>query len=83
MSYLDADGHSKYAVVHYPADYQKGKAYPTVFIIYEDFFDDTFDVAANILVGARLRRREAVGRFRDRLSRARRGSRASPPRRTS
>ena len=49
LSYLDADGHSKYAVVHYPADYQKGKAYPTVFIIYEDFFDDTFDVAANIL----------------------------------
>ena len=38
--------------VHYPADYQKGKAYPTVFIIYEDFFDDTLDVAANMLVGA-------------------------------
>jgi len=49
LSYLDADGHSKYAVVHYPADYEKGKAYPTVFIIYEDFFDDTWDVAANVL----------------------------------
>jgi len=49
LSYLDADGHPKYAVVHYPADYQKGKAYPTVFIIYEDFFDDSWDVAANIL----------------------------------
>lgn len=49
MSYLDADGHSKYAVVHYPADYQRGRAYPTLFIIYEDFFDDTYDVAANIL----------------------------------
>ena len=49
LSYLDADGHSKYAVMHYPADYEKGKAYPTVFIIYEDFFDDTWDVAANIL----------------------------------
>jgi len=49
LSYLDVDGHSKYAVVHYPADYEKGKAYPTVFIIYEDFFDDTWDVAANIL----------------------------------
>jgi dipeptidyl aminopeptidase/acylaminoacyl peptidase len=36
-------------VLHYPADYQKGKAYPTVFIIYEDFFDDNWDVAANIL----------------------------------
>jgi dipeptidyl aminopeptidase/acylaminoacyl peptidase len=49
LSYLDADGHAKYAVVHYPADYQKGKAYPTVFIVYEDFFDDSWDVAANIL----------------------------------
>jgi dipeptidyl aminopeptidase/acylaminoacyl peptidase len=49
LPYLDADGHSKFAVVHYPADYQKGKAYPTVFIIYEDFFDDSWDVAANIL----------------------------------
>jgi dipeptidyl aminopeptidase/acylaminoacyl peptidase len=51
LSYLDADGHSKNAVVHYPSDYQKGKAYPTVFIIYEDFFDDTWDVAANVLAG--------------------------------
>ena len=49
MSYLDADGHTQYAVVHYPANYEKGKTYPTVFIVYEDFFDDTFDVAANIL----------------------------------
>ncbi len=49
LNYLDADGHSKYAVVHYPADYEKGKAYPTVFIVYEDFFDDTWDVASNIL----------------------------------
>jgi dipeptidyl aminopeptidase/acylaminoacyl peptidase len=52
VNYIDVDGHSKYAVVHYPADYQKGKAYPTVFIIYEDFFDDNWDVAANILAGA-------------------------------
>ena len=51
LSYLDADGHSKNAVVHYPSGYEKGKAYPTVFIIYEDFFDDTWDVAANVLAG--------------------------------
>ena len=49
VSYIDVDGHSKYAVVRYPADYEKGKAYPTIFIVYEDFFDDTWDVAANIL----------------------------------
>jgi dipeptidyl aminopeptidase/acylaminoacyl peptidase len=49
LTFLDADGHSKYAVVHYPANYQKGTAYPTVFIIYEDFFDDSWDIAANVL----------------------------------
>ena len=49
LTFLDADGHSKHAVVHYPANYQQGTAYPTVFIIYEDFFDDTWDVAANVL----------------------------------
>ncbi|MEP6622651.1 MAG: prolyl oligopeptidase family serine peptidase, partial [bacterium] len=52
VSFLDADGHSKKAVVYYPADYDKGKTYPTVFEIYEDFFDDTFDVRANVLTGA-------------------------------
>jgi dipeptidyl aminopeptidase/acylaminoacyl peptidase len=51
VSYLDADGHSKYAVVYYPADYEKGKAYPTVFEVYEDFFDDPYDVRANVLTG--------------------------------
>ncbi len=49
LTYLDADGHKKYAVMHFPADYAPGKAYPTVFIIYEDFFDDSFDATANIL----------------------------------
>ncbi|MEP6835507.1 MAG: prolyl oligopeptidase family serine peptidase, partial [Gemmatimonas sp.] len=52
ISFLDADGHVKKAVVYYPADYDKSKAYPTVFEIYEDFFDDTFDVRANVLTGA-------------------------------
>jgi dipeptidyl aminopeptidase/acylaminoacyl peptidase len=49
VTYLDADGHSKYAVVYYPVGYEHGKAYPTVFIVYEDFFDDTFDAVANVL----------------------------------
>ena len=49
VSYLDADGHSKYAVVYYPVGYDRGKAYPTVFIVYEDFFDDSFDAVANVL----------------------------------
>lgn len=49
VSYLDADGHSKYAVVYYPVGYERGKAYPTIFIVYEDFFDDSFDAVANVL----------------------------------
>jgi dipeptidyl aminopeptidase/acylaminoacyl peptidase len=52
MRYLDADGHQKWAVVHYPLSYQRGKADPTVFIIYEEYFDDSWDVGANILAGA-------------------------------
>lgn len=52
ISFLDADGHVKKAVVYYPANYEKGKTYPTVFEIYEDYFDDTFDVRANVLTGA-------------------------------
>lgn len=51
VNYLDADGHVKNAVVYYPSDYEKGKAYPTVFEVYEDFFDDNFDVRANVLTG--------------------------------
>ncbi|MBA4072225.1 MAG: hypothetical protein C0497_10380 [Gemmatimonas sp.] len=49
IKYLDADGKSRYGVVYLPADYQKGTRYPTVFLIYEDFFDDTWDAVANLL----------------------------------
>jgi dipeptidyl aminopeptidase/acylaminoacyl peptidase len=49
VSYLDADGHPKYAVVYYPVGYESGKSYPTVFNVYEDFFDDSFDAVANVL----------------------------------
>ena len=52
LTFLNADGHAKKMVVYYPADYDKRKTYPTVFEIYEDFFDDTFDVRANVLTGA-------------------------------
>lgn len=52
LSYHDIDGKTRYAVVHYPNDYVAGKKYPTVFSIYEDFFDDTFDAAVNVLAGA-------------------------------
>jgi dipeptidyl aminopeptidase/acylaminoacyl peptidase len=52
MRYLDADGQNRYAVVHYPTEYQRGTAYPTVFIIYEEYFDDNWDANANILAAA-------------------------------
>ncbi|MDQ6827334.1 MAG: hypothetical protein M3081_00530, partial [Gemmatimonadota bacterium] len=48
-SYLDADGHGKYAVVYYPPGYDKTKRYPTVFNVYEDFFNDSFDPVFNLL----------------------------------
>lgn len=51
VNFLDVDGHPKHAVVYYPADYQRGKTYPTIFEVYEDFFDDTYDVRANVLTG--------------------------------
>ena len=49
LSYLDADGRTRYGVLHYPAGYVKGTRYPTVFIVYESFFDDTWDAVANLL----------------------------------
>ena len=52
VTYLDSDGHKKYGVAYYPPDYFSGKTYPTVFNVYEEFFDDTFDPSANILAAA-------------------------------
>jgi dipeptidyl aminopeptidase/acylaminoacyl peptidase len=49
LSYLDADGVREWGVVHYPANYVKGQRYPTVFLVYEDFFADSWDAMANLL----------------------------------
>jgi dipeptidyl aminopeptidase/acylaminoacyl peptidase len=49
ISYLDVDGNRMYGVLYYPVDYEAGKKYPTVFNIYEQFFDDTFNGTINIL----------------------------------
>lgn len=49
LTYLDADGRPEFGVVHYPRGYVKGRAYPTVFIVYENFFADTWDAVANLL----------------------------------
>ncbi|HEV8482828.1 MAG TPA: prolyl oligopeptidase family serine peptidase [Blastocatellia bacterium] len=49
ISYLDTDGNKMYGVLYYPVDYEAGKKYPTVFNIYEQFFDDNFNGTINIL----------------------------------
>jgi dipeptidyl aminopeptidase/acylaminoacyl peptidase len=49
IPYLDADGNKTYGVLYYPVDYEPGKKYPTVFIVYEQFFDDQFNGTTNVL----------------------------------
>lgn len=49
IKYLDADGNKSFGVLYYPTDYEQGKKYPTIFNIYEQFFDDTFSGTINIL----------------------------------
>jgi dipeptidyl aminopeptidase/acylaminoacyl peptidase len=49
FSYLDADGTKSYGVLYYPADYQQGKKYPTIFNVYEQYFDDNFNSTVNVL----------------------------------
>jgi dipeptidyl aminopeptidase/acylaminoacyl peptidase len=49
VAYRDADGHRQYGVLYYPVDYVAGQAYPTIFVIYETFFDPGFNAAINLL----------------------------------
>lgn len=49
VPYLDVDGNKMFGVLYYPVDYEAGKKYPTVFNIYEQFFDDQFNSTINIL----------------------------------
>jgi dipeptidyl aminopeptidase/acylaminoacyl peptidase len=49
VSYRDADGKTLYGVLRYPVNYQKGQKYPTVFEIYETFFDNGFNGRAAFL----------------------------------
>jgi dipeptidyl aminopeptidase/acylaminoacyl peptidase len=49
FTYLDVDGNTLNGVIYYPADYQEGVAYPTVFIVYESFFDPRFNGTVNVL----------------------------------
>ena len=49
VSYRDADGKVLYGVLRYPTNYQRGQKYPTVFEIYETFFDNGFNGRAAFL----------------------------------
>lgn len=49
ISYMDVDGDSLFGVLYYPVDYEKGKKYPLVSIIYERFFQNGFWHYANLL----------------------------------
>jgi dipeptidyl aminopeptidase/acylaminoacyl peptidase len=49
VTYRDADGKVLYGVLRYPVDYEKGTRYPTVFEIYETFFDNGFNGRAAFL----------------------------------
>ena len=49
VPYLDADGKKLCGVLYYPSNYEKGKKYPTIFILYEQFFDDTFNGTVSVL----------------------------------
>ncbi|MEO6444666.1 MAG: prolyl oligopeptidase family serine peptidase [Gemmatimonadaceae bacterium] len=48
INYHDTDGKTRYGVVYLPDGYVAGRTYPTLFSIYEEFFDDTFDATANV-----------------------------------
>jgi dipeptidyl aminopeptidase/acylaminoacyl peptidase len=49
MEYLDVDGEKLYGILHLPPGYDASRTYPTVFILYETFFDPNFNATAALL----------------------------------
>jgi len=47
IRYLDADGKPQWGVLYLPTN--GARPAPTIFLVYENFFDDTFDATANLL----------------------------------
>jgi dipeptidyl aminopeptidase/acylaminoacyl peptidase len=52
ITYRDADGKKLHGVLFYPANYEKGKTYPLVTEVYENYFDNGFNGALNVLTSA-------------------------------
>jgi dienelactone hydrolase len=49
IRYLDVDGEELHGILHYPAGYEHGTAYPLVAEIYETFFDNGWNYSAQNL----------------------------------
>lgn len=49
LSYRDVDGVTRRGVAYLPAGFSPNTRYPTLFNVYEEFFDDTFDATINVL----------------------------------
>jgi dipeptidyl aminopeptidase/acylaminoacyl peptidase len=49
IDYLDADGTRLYGVLYLPIGYVEGETYPTVFIVYESYFDEGFNSTVGLL----------------------------------
>jgi dipeptidyl aminopeptidase/acylaminoacyl peptidase len=52
LTYLDADGQRRAGVVYYPPGGRPARPTPTVFEVYEEFFDDTFSPTIAVLNAA-------------------------------
>jgi dipeptidyl aminopeptidase/acylaminoacyl peptidase len=49
VKYRDVDGKELNGVLRYPIGYEQGRAYPTIFELYETFFDNGFNARAAFL----------------------------------
>ncbi|CAN5846091.1 hypothetical protein BH18ACI5_BH18ACI5_17860 [soil metagenome] len=49
VTYRDSDGKELHGVLRYPVGYEKGRRYPTIFELYETFFDNGFNARAAFL----------------------------------
>jgi len=52
ISYRDTDGKKLSGVLFFPANYEKGKTYPLITEVYENYFDNGFNGALNVLTSA-------------------------------
>ncbi len=49
ITYRDVDGDELSGILYYPQDYEEGTAYPTIFYVYETFFNPGFNSFVNVM----------------------------------